>query len=361
VTSNIINNLNIASIENIQKTLETIKEMSGYIGNLLEYVGSDKFIDEKPETFKNLDYQKYEEHFKAELLQNDMSWNEAIKEAEKHWYLNGHIGFLIELADNNLEIFKKYYKRFNAIFKEDKEEFLFQRALLTKGNYFAKLGRNHTFCSFLESPRAKDDNWKEVFHSDNREILKYLLADDRDLTAIIEGSNVDDWRKIFIENPKVLKYCKELQVRFKDKHKKEILLLTRKQTNGYHGELYSYDLFVNEFKGKTIVPFGESKYFSACENEEKSSVFLPNWKFGGCEYELYISYENEKYVIEFYEEDYEQINIDLVGILTNNKFLLKTKDDGEYYRLETKYDCCQNEKLIEFLEEFTSKLKNVAI
>jgi hypothetical protein len=361
VTSNIINNLNIANIEDIQKTLETIKEMSGYIGNLLEYVGSNDFINEKPKKFKTLEYQKYEERFKAELLQNDMSWNEAIKDAEKHWYLNGHIGFLIELAGNNLEIFKKYYKRFNAIFKEDKEEFLFQRALLTKGNYFAKLGRNHTFCSFLKSPRAKDDNWKEVFHSDNREILKDLLADDRDLTAVIEGSNVDDWRKIFIENPKVLKYCKELQVRFKDKHKKEILLLTKKQTNGYHGELYSYDLFTNEFKGKTIAPFRESKYFSACENEEKSSVFLPNWKFDECEYELYIYYENEKYVIKFYEKNYNPISEVLADKLTKNGFSLETDNGGKYYLLETQYNCCQNKELLEFLAKFTDELKNVTI
>jgi hypothetical protein len=88
---------------------------------------------------------------------------------------------------------------------------------------------------------------------------------------------------------------------------------------------------------------------------------LPNWKLGGYEYELYIYYKNEKYVIEFYEKNYNPINEVLVDKLTKNGFLPKTDSDGEFYLLETQYNCCQNKELLEFLAKFTDKLKNVTI
>jgi hypothetical protein len=268
VTNNIINNFNIDSIDKFKNILNLINEMSEFIDNLLEYVSSDEFINEKPGSFKTLEYQKYEEHLKAKLLQKDTHWNEAIEKAEKHWYLNGHIGFLIKLADNNLEVFKEYYKRFNAIFKEDKKDFLFQRALLTKGSYLVKQKGNYSFCSFGKSPRVKDDNWKEVFHN-KREILKELLVDDRDLTTIISESKVNDWRKGFIEFPEILKYCKKYQIRFKNEH--NILLLTKERVYGKHAEYFTYWLYCELLNLHKEV---ECKYFDNKSTDEEKYILI---------------------------------------------------------------------------------------
>jgi hypothetical protein len=282
VTGNIINNFNIDSIDKFKNILNLINEMSESIDNLLEYVSSDKFIYEKPQSFKTLDSQKYEEHLKAKLIFDNneaIHWNEAIKKAESHYYLNGHIGFLIELADSNLEVFKIYYDKFNSIFKEDKKDYLFQRALLTKGDYLVQQGRNHSFCSFEESPRAKDDNWKEVFHNYG-DILKDLLTDDRDLITIINESDINDWRKGFIKFPKILKYCKKLQIRFESEN--DILLLTKERTSGIHAEYFSYCLYL---KIKKIFKNMEIQYKAQKSIELSKYLSLDNDK-------IKISYNN---------------------------------------------------------------------
>lgn len=87
----------------------------------------------------------------------------AINKAEKHCYLGSNLTFLIDFAENDVEKFKEYYKKFDEIFKEDKENFLFQRALLAKGDYlvgcgYGYSGKYFSFCNFSNNPRDKDDN-----------------------------------------------------------------------------------------------------------------------------------------------------------------------------------------------------------
>lgn len=247
VTNNIIFNYNIDSVDKFNNVLTLINLLSSNMDKLDKFISSDDFITEKPDSFKTLEFQKYEEHIKVKLMQN-LEWKEAIENAEKHSYLNGHISFLIEIAEEDLTLFKKYFEKFNNIFDEEKEkdnkEFLFQRALLAKGDYLVEQGRNYTFCSFDKSPRGKDDNWKVVFHDEEKkEYLKKLLEDDRSLNEIIEQSEITDkkWREGFIKYPQLLKYCKKYKIRWNGDQ--DILLLSGERVYGQHAEYYTYILY----------------------------------------------------------------------------------------------------------------------
>ncbi len=272
VTNNIINNYNIDSVDKFKHVLDLIESMSTHIDNINYYLSLDDFISEKPQSFKTLEFQKYEEKVKAKLINNN-EWKQAIRKAEAHDYLNGHITFLIDISNTDLTIFKKYYEKFDNYFQEDKENFLFQRALLTKGDYSVMQGRNYSFCSFDKSPRGKDDNWKEVFHDDEKQIyLKELLDDDRLLTEIIDQSNILDWRKGFIKYPQLLSYCKKYKIRWHSEE--DILLLSGERVYGQHAEYYTYLLYfelLHEY-GKQCCEY----HYSNSTDEDKFISFRGN-------------------------------------------------------------------------------------
>jgi len=260
VTKNIIDNFNIDSLKKFQDTLKLISTMSEKIDKLYEYLASDEFLssDKQNMGHRSLEFQQKEEQLKAKFVikDHDSKWKNAITNAESHEYLNGHIGFLIEISNNDIEKFQQYFKKFSEIFVEDKENFFLQRALLSKGDYLVgeiSEWKNRTFCSFETSQRAKDDNWKQVFHDKNkRGFLKDLLDDDSNLKKIIEDfKETNNWRYGFIKNPEILKYCQQCQIRMASEH--DILLLTKERTSGLHAEYYTYSLFLEIKKLPNIV------------------------------------------------------------------------------------------------------------
>lgn len=287
VTKNIIDNFNIDAPKKFQETLILISIMSENIENLYEYLITDEFLsaEKQKNGLRSLEFQQKEEQLKAKLIIYDSDWEKVICNSEEETkrkesnlsYLNGHIGFIIEMADNKIGIFKQYFERFKEIFVEDKENSLFQRALLVKGDYLVGENseyKNRTFCSFnADSPRAKDDNWKQVFHN-KRYILKELLSDNRNLKEIIDEFNdINDWRYGFIRYPEILKYCKQYQIRMKSE--KNILLLSKERVYGEHAEYYTYWLkFELEKELKNVIEYNfsssteENKYLKIDENQK---------------------------------------------------------------------------------------------
>lgn len=250
VSTNIIDSYNIDKTSKLHDTIKAMKILSENKCNIYKNLINFNFKNEDIASTRNLAFHIKEEKIKAKLINSDEWKNVLIGEdkTESHWYLHGQISFLLEFSKDeknnyNLEKFKKYYQKFNEIFKEDRENFEFQRALLTKGNYLVKKGYNKTFCSFNDSPREKDDNWRQVFYDDKSEILKKLLDDLIDnsntLDKIINNftDNID-WRYNFIKYPCVLSYCKKYQIRTVDYN--NILLLSGERIYGEHAEYYSY-------------------------------------------------------------------------------------------------------------------------
>ena len=133
-------------------------------------------------------------------------------------------------------------------------DYLWQRALLSKGDYTLKKSKNN---SFLVDGNDRDISWKRLLRDDNekRNYLKSLFDEinvetvKEDLQKIIEEFKLRDlrenfiWRKYLTERPQILDVCgKNKFIRFNNYN--DILLLEKSQTNGIHREFYSYALMV---------------------------------------------------------------------------------------------------------------------
>ncbi len=247
ITSNVTRDFNIDSILKLRQVFEFINEIcekceSEDIFKLLE-----GFDDKQPESFKTIDFYKWQEKKKLKLIQSNKGWIDAIGEAEKHWYLGSNLTFLIGFAKDDVKEFEKYYKKFNKIFEEDKENFLFQRALLAKGDYLVERGYGYggeyfSFCNFNNNPRDKDDNWRSLFFDKEKsQIVKKLLEDERNLEKITDDFDKTDWRYYFIKYPQILKYCRNF---FIQKNGEMIRVLTKSLSSSHQAEYYSYALYI---------------------------------------------------------------------------------------------------------------------
>lgn len=245
ITSNITKDFNIDGILKLRQVFEFINEICEKCKNEDIFKLLEGFDDKEPESFKTIGFYKWQEKKKLKLMQSDTRWIDAINKAEKHWYLGSNLTFLINFAKDDVNEFERYYKKFDEIFKEDKKNFLFQRALLTNGYYLLKRGNkgHFTFCNFKSNPHDKDDNWRSVFYDkEKNKFLKNLLDDDRSLQDIIEEfDDKKNWRYYFIKYPEILKECRNFWI-LVDYY--TIRVLTGAFTNSYHVEYYTFSLFI---------------------------------------------------------------------------------------------------------------------
>ena len=118
--------------------------------------------------------------------------------------------------------------------------------------------------------------------------------------------NEDDWRKYFIKNQDVLNYCKKKQIRYyENQDRVKIYLLSKTQLNGWHVELYTYDLFLRLYKKyHNIISY---EYSSTYEepyikiNKDKINIKIYSEKNG---FNIQINCSN-KNKIEILEEKYK--------------------------------------------------------
>ncbi len=327
VLRNLINNTRIDALSEYLSALKEIKALSENLRKhnikILEFIrntsknGKGKFIGFFSEN------QRKEEKLKAELILTDTNWREEIIKAEKNWYLDGKIGFLIEFSYTkgtyNLDSFKKYRDKFIKVWDFAKEnnnnQILLYQALLTKGDYLPKIGQNKTFCSFETGLRAKSESWHNVFENESKQYLKDLLDDinidsdeniETQLKQIIKNPHILDWRKYFIENPDYIEYCNKLFLRFEGD---KVYLLRHRQMNGQHVELHSWDLFnkcfwlkpENERKKKWKLegkkPFEPFKYVEYVPSVSYDEPFICLKEDENSECVVKIEYSDNKFVI----------------------------------------------------------------
>lgn len=285
VTNNLINNALIQSPDDFLKAVRSIKKLSEHIDDLYQYLTGDGTID----FFSEI--QRKEEYLKSKLILENNEWEKLILNIEKHEFFDGQIGFLLKYSkeDNNTyskDKFKSYSNILTHLFTSLKNntDFLFERALLTKGDYLVNYGRNKTFCNYELGLRAKNDNWRKVFNDDHKtKYLKELLDSiaigniKESLEQIINNHTIVDWRKYFIENPDYIKYCSKRQLRFENG---KIYLLSKEQKNGRHVELFTYDFY---FKNKNN---GNVIYEESYSHDEPYVIIKNNFKiiFNGRDY-----------------------------------------------------------------------------
>ena len=310
ITSNVARDFNIDSISNLKQTFEFINEICEKCENEDIFKLLEGFEDKQPKSFKTIEFYKWQEKKKLKLMQSDTRWIDAISEVEKQdKYLGSNLTFLIDFAKDDVKEFERYYKKFDKIFEEDKESFLFQRALLTKDDYLVERGYGYggeyfSFCNFNNNPRDKDDNWRSLFfNKEKSQILKELLEDERNLEKTIDDFDKTDWRYYFIKYPQILKYCRNF---FIQKNGEMIRVLTKTLSSSYHVEYYSYALFIILQKEFLNLSQERLKYVGAKSSSEICHIDIGGHKIS------FIDISENKYGWKIDEEVFESMDFETI-------------------------------------------------
>lgn len=324
ITSNVARDFNIDSISNLKQTFEFINEICGKCENEDIFKLLEGFEDKQPKSFKTIEFYKWQEKKKLKLMQSDTRWIDAISEVEKQdQYLGSNLTFLIDFAENDVEKFKKHHEKFYKIFKEDRENFFFQRALLAKCDYLVERGYGYggeyfSFCNFNNNPRDKDDNWRSLFfNKEKSQILKELLEDERNLEKTIDDFDKTDWRYYFIKYPQILKYCRNF---FIQKNGEMIRVLTKTLSSSYHVEYYSYALFIILQKEFLNLSQERLKYVGAKSSSEICHIDIGGHKIS------FIDIGENKYGWKIDEEVFE--SMDFETIKSKATEIAKSIDNG---------------------------------
>jgi len=338
----IIRNLSANSVyrqaDTFEIAIKSIDQMLPFSTTILKYFRKGN----KPKGF--LGFQLDEEEIKSFLVARSEKWEQAIKTIENHQYFNGQIEFLLDFSgitayfkenenvqwsdesDNDFyEKFVFYTERAKTIFDanglKSLPDYVFERALLTFGNYTLTKGRNR---SFLVN-NDREIGWKRLLRdSENekrvyvKELFDYLTKTSdvgEQLRDLIKNSTEDDWRRYFIKYPKTIEVCgKEKLFRVGPHYGYEdILLLERRQTNGRHREYYSFGLCCqlkemgHDVEYQTANSVDEWKFISSINNND---IYIKFWELGSTELlgfivkneDLYYEAISENDVLDFLSE-----------------------------------------------------------
>jgi len=301
VTENLINNTLIQSPTNYMDAIRSINSLSANISNIYDFVSTSS---EKIKYFSRI--QIDEEKLKATLIFNDTNWESIFINIEQHSYFDGQVGFVLDYSKNNegnyeKKLFEDYSLKLSELFSNEyseNNEFLFQRALLTKGNYLVDTGQNKTFCLFDKALRTKNDNWRKVFNDEQKTLYLKELLDEIDYSNIklsleetIKNHQINDWRKLIIEQPSNIAYCQYREIRqYSDDN---VYLLSKRQMNGRHKEIFSWDLFLRKFQKTNYKPFGFTWYWESTSWDEPC-IAISEFNYKGSRFVIEITYSNSR-------------------------------------------------------------------
>jgi uncharacterized protein with ParB-like and HNH nuclease domain len=263
---------------------------------------------------------------KAKLILQDPDWKELLKKYEEHNYFYGRVDFILDYAktDDQMICIDKftYYAEIAAQLLTDEfikdKEYRLHRSLLSLGDsvnyYFVKRGRNLSFCSAIyNSYRDRAENWRAVFDrnrvSENNKspqlkILLDMLEGDvsfEKLNAIRNQklAQIYDWRKYFILDEKIFKYCSDAQIR---KESEDLIFLLKKsKLSGTHAELRSYVLYHTLQTAEYGLTNTDLDYLSVSSREIMPSLKVQN--------RLRITFKNGVFINEIIEKNIEDVEV----------------------------------------------------
>ena len=247
ICRNLIYNTYIQNPENFIDAIKAIKELSNH------KLGIEKAILAEGFGLKFFDSQLKEEIKKLQYFKKGENWMTKIIEVENHPYFYGQIDFIFKLLDDaeDYENFEFYSNKLSNIFNNlDANNFLFQRLLLSKGDYLIQSNSKWSFCeSTYGSLRARQDNWRKVFNDDEKR--KYLKAvlDETPSLYISENSlpnySTNNWEYLFISSKYTenISYLKNRLIDWQSDW--DITLLEKSTFSGKHADLYSHTLFLD--------------------------------------------------------------------------------------------------------------------
>lgn len=278
ISRRIIMNEVYNSLDDYVETIASLKNWTEAF-DLNDVIQSLAHIDKKSvQLRKAFTAQFGEEIRKVQLIQQ--GWDkQELDHIAAQAFLHGQIGFLLEWSkdESGLEAhtqFAQYADKLIHLFnltqveKENKEDFILQRVLLSYGDYLPPRASKHTFCQMYPSgdARAHEENWRLVFnHNKEHNLLKQLLDDLPPhfnlefLQDLIQDrkSFIKDWRLLCIDFPQALSYAQKRMI-----HKAgNIIHLIAKENRTRYVELRSYCLFLaleNKLKSSHTIVYHDA-------------------------------------------------------------------------------------------------------
>jgi len=270
------------------------------------------------------EYQWKEERTKAKLMLIDGEWQELILNAEQHPYFNGQVGFMLFLSEvessgilsadsfdqklnDRLKLsFRRYSRKAQSVFSRNgvkdslsvKGEYIWERAVLSLGNYSLKESKNQSFLIGFD----RDISWKRFFKLDKQEaagrkheqILKSLFdgLEEQDLIGSLHRIReqriiVSGWRDRFIGNPKLFSYLGGKRY-FRRDTPHGFVLFKGERMSGGHAELISYDLHTRLFPWLNSLPFTSKDYYYAGGDNmyDRPCAYFDQWFYQGIHFAL---------------------------------------------------------------------------
>jgi len=373
VVYNLTENTNIDGATEVQSAIKSIEKLLPYSKDILSFLVSGS---------KKIDFfygrQVQEEQVKAILIKKSEQWALEVETIEQNQYFAGQICFVLEYSGildfyetstnlnwtpeedlNFLDAFKNYATKsivlFDILATEKNNNFLLERAVLTKGNYLISTSYNrYNFLSTKKNPR--DYSWKRLLRLPpltanehektdwklKRSYVKELLDDEKFNIHSLENSLTKickdiplDWRKYFVENAQLIRYCSQGFISFYSPD--DVKLLMHKQLNHRHREMYTYNLFHKYFQDKetTYLPFLKFYNHEIKSSEDFSGLILKDWCHNKIYYqiEIYKMANEDKYDLYFVkskgERNLENHSLEIRTILENNK--IQWDADNKYF------------------------------
>jgi hypothetical protein len=406
IISNLARNSIYNRPEDFSRSLRFIKSILNYSEESIVFFSKLNIHQTSRSTFGSVAYtyeneeikgsfyeqQLREEILKAQLILISTDWQKYIEAAESHKYFKGQIEFLFVFAglfdvwNQNKSVswiansdedkqyqynFSDYLARISIIFdsiginlsgntnkerlitKKDSNknpEFIWERALLTKGDYLSTDGRNKNL--LFNDDRSFD--WKRLLRGSNdgsdtrRMFVKAVLDDIEEDTTIIKtlkkiissaesDTSIEQWRQMLIREPKCIAYCEKRNIRFSQNE--PIYLLKKTQMNGEHVELYSYYTYMHTILPMIdkLKPFShvcyESMYDTKPPYVHLSDIHINDTnKNGKIDLKIIVETKHQgKFTLELTDRLYDQEltflynkKWNLIGTQSNTNYLVRT-------------------------------------
>ena len=291
-------------IDDYKRSIRAVNDLIPNANNILKYLS-----DPANEIRGFNEQQVREERLKAVLLGSAIEWRPLIVEAERHGYFRGQIEFLLKFSgvlDRWVNVgvvdwrpsedatfrkaFAEYLAKASAIFSQrglnDFGDFRWERALLATGDYLLPKSSNESFLNDSD----RDASWKRLLRGGSSEIdakrlyVKTLL-DSVDLamgiaqsldTVVAKSAPAEEWRRIVVSRPAVVKYCKNRMIRRQSDDL--VYLMSKIRMSGEHAELFSYDLYLGLLSEKhgrqELAPFDELGYTTVHSDWEEPRAYM---------------------------------------------------------------------------------------
>lgn len=331
----------LKALKSVELLLQRSSDILGYLSN------PENSIAGFP------DIQIKEERIKALLILRSEDWEIEILNIEKHGYFKGQIGFILNFSgieeyynlNKNLDFtneenenfflsFKDYSEKASSVFNSEGlnkyDNFIWERALLSKGEYLLK--HNSNLSLLIDNER--DIGWKRLLRDENsgkREFVKDLFDDElfnkdnveESLNSIIENSDINDWRKNFVELPEMISYLGSKKYIRLDPEG-YIYLLTKERMSSIHCEYYSYGFYIRYLKEKPLIPFKNNNYIPLSGDEYIPYVVIEGWRHKELDCKIYINYisQDNHFLLRFFDCNQLQLDEEIISIMEDNDFEL---------------------------------------